>query len=110
MPRMIAAFAIFAVCVFVAADTASAKLSLRSSDSVDDLAPVPQPVLPNDAGLAPIPAGAEAGDSASGEGYILHCCPPPRGYTPIKCDPNAYNCFRAMRSPSRFPYRFRSSR
>ena len=110
MFRTITAFAILATSMLVVADSAFAKRSLRFANSSDDAAPVPGVAAEHDGNLAaidPADARSESDDAAASEGYILHCCPPPRGYTPIKCDPNAYNCFRAMRGSSRFPYRFR---
>ena len=109
MFKTITALAVLATSLHVIAEPASAELSLRFANSADDVAPAPGVAPEDDGNVAAIEEGDAAPESAGAapgeEAYILHCCPPPRGYTPIRCDPNAYNCFRAMRGSSQFPYR-----
>ena len=100
MLRQLLVFAILGACLCMAAGTASAEPALRSVANQDELAPTP-PSLSRELDQA-FP-GDQNADAHEPEAYILHCCPPPRGYTPIKCDPSAYNCFRAMNHGIFFP-------
>jgi hypothetical protein len=106
MSRTLLMIGVLGSCLLLVADQASAELSLRiAAAEQDDVAPAP----PSSSGAANESSHSVGSAVVHGSGspvvdYIAPCCPPPRGYTPIKCDPRAYNCFRAMNSGSRFPY------
>ena len=104
MSRTLLALAILGSSLFWLTDQTSAALSLRLAQEPSDPAPSPPPSSDSAS------ESAEAAGSLGHQGtapvgsYCAPCCPAPRGFTPIKCDPRTYNCFRPMNSGLRFPY------